>query len=394
MYRVHRHYTSMMLNDTVQHMKALRNDLDYSNFRLPMDEQRLLATRKQIPAAYKPNHLNEVSAWKAFGTDSIYSLAAGEVTSDITNDILADLKQIGETGIDEAIGFPQQQFTYSHVSDGYVRSDPVRGTDYLLDVYFNSRTDGVSDEIRRVHLVRPLDEVEVTHTRRQSSTDKDGATSFHIILPISKSRGSDLDVFMRNQFEPGFLSSTSVRANLVVVPLDDASKPQSPTIHEVVSWYRVKYPSSAIDVIEPPVVPTAEAAYFHALHNIQQQQEPSSQSPLVLFTSTNLTVTSHVFYSCLFRTGVSDVTQSDSIYSNYNFVDYKSRKKRSNKPFSQIYQPVPFRVFPAASGLQAVGDTSRKISSEIGFWDDSAAFGEEGNSIIAPLCGRLDDLRP
>uniref|UniRef100_H2Y7R9 Uncharacterized protein n=1 Tax=Ciona savignyi TaxID=51511 RepID=H2Y7R9_CIOSA len=123
-------------------------------------------------------------------------------------------------------------------------------------------------------------------------------------------------------------------------------------------------------------------------------QEPSSQSPLVLFTSTNLTVTSHVFYSCLFRTGVSDVTQSDSIYSNYNFVDYKSRKKRSNKPFSQIYQPVPFRVFPAASGLQAVGDTSRKISSEIGFWDDSAAFGEEGNSIIAPLCGRLDDLRP
>nr|XP_002131640.1 chondroitin sulfate synthase 1-like [Ciona intestinalis] len=392
MYRVHRHYTSIMVNATVQKMKSQRIDLELSNIRLPMDEQRQLVTSKQIPMANKPSHLREVNTWKSFRTDSIYSIAAGDVTSDITNDVLADLKQIGETGIDEAIGLPQQQFTYSHVSDGYLRSDPVRGTDYLLDVYFSSKSNDVADEIRRVHLVRPLSELEVTHVKRPSVANKGARPPFYVILPLPGSRGSDLDVFVRNEFEPSFFVPEDDRAFLIVVPLGGADKQQSPTINEVSDWYRVKYPQTPITILERSSIQTVEDAYSQGLALIQEQQKPGDLSPLVLFTATNLTLTSNVYSSCLFRTGLSDVTQSDSFYSNYNFVDYKSRRKRSSRPFAQIYQPVPFRIFPLASGTQEPNTGAQIVNEDIGFWDTSSTFGEEGNDVLAPLCGRLNDL--
>ena len=48
-----------------------------------------------------------------------------------------------------------QKFTYSHVSDGYLRSDYQRGTDYILDVYFNSKMPNASNEVRRGALLLP-----------------------------------------------------------------------------------------------------------------------------------------------------------------------------------------------------------------------------------------------
>ena len=57
--------------------------------------------------------------------------------------------QIGESGIDDAIGqYPGLKFTFSHVSGGYSRSDFRRGTDYLLDVYFAGRIANASNEVR------------------------------------------------------------------------------------------------------------------------------------------------------------------------------------------------------------------------------------------------------
>ncbi|CAK8690721.1 unnamed protein product [Clavelina lepadiformis] len=421
MYRVHRHYTSLMLNSTVQEMTHLHKNIDETNRQLPVGEQRHLSSGKRLVASFKPRRLDDVCTWKSFAIDSVYDLSLSHVARDITNDVLADLKQIGETGIDEAVGMSlPSKFTYSHLSDGYIRSDPLRGTDYLLDVYFTSKESTNTNQVRRVHLVRPAGDLEVSAIRQSSSGWQD--VDFYIILPVKRSRPSEFESFMRTFFEPTFLLRTDVpSSNLIVIPFGEEKTPalssQTPSSNDIVHWYRATYPGSKFVILENAASNAKDAlqqAYakgiMYAYEELKEDKIKLKRS-VVILTDVNISLTHDVLKSCVFRTGVpSQGYAYSSYYSNYNFVDYKRRRRKAGQPPpSQLYQPVPFRVYPSVglepwpTSLVPQNPDSKSgraafphemVKSEFGFWDSGLIGDDEGNAVTAPLCGRLSDIYP
>nr|CAB3230901.1 chondroitin sulfate synthase 1-like [Phallusia mammillata] len=409
MYRVHRHYTSLLLNSTIQEMSVIGKDLDRTNVVLPLDQQRFLSMEKTLVPEFKPRRLKEVKVWQSFEVDSIYSLAPARVTQDITNDMLADLKQVGETGIDEAIGHPQQQtYTYSHVSDGYLRSDPHRGTDYFLDVYFNSKQKGTPDQIRRVRLLRPAGDLEVTGIRDHKLSQREKSAYFFVIVPVERSQSSVFESFMRNHYESTFLSPhINKKVVLVAVPYqltNDKSGQtwaSSPSAEDVVKWYKIKYPDAHILTATPQDgadISVTDNAYAKGLVVAERflSDVGAVDAPSYAFlTSSNISLSVKVVTSCLHRTSSQTAVDSD----NYNFLDYKVGKAPHTSS-SLLYQPVPFRVFPSAPVMSwdntnsANGLPQSSLTSSVGFWDQSVATGEDCNRLVAPLCGQLNQFLP
>lgn len=232
--------------------------------------------------------------------------------------------------------------------------------------------------------------------------------------------GGQLESFMKNYYEPTFLSRPGlVSATLVVVPvgeLNGEEAPSSPSIEDVVNWYKIKYRDLRLDLLSAEADDADESSEWRMQRSfargVLRAEQLHKSSPgcskanaLLLLTLTNFSLSFDAYKSCALRGGKLSQNSFDR-YDAYNFMQYRSGRPVARLQ-SQLYQPVPFQVFPAAYGalwpVSNVGNridgsksnapfASNSLSSELGFWGVSIAALESGDGATAPLCGQLVDF--
>ena len=218
---------------------------------------------------------------------------------------------------------------------------------------------------------------------------------FYVILFTSDESVSQFEAFMRNYFEPVFLSgNTAGSLKLVIVVAPGRTEP-SPTTQEVASWYRDKHPGLDVEVLpaggERPPVGAVDEAYAHGVMHVSRmlQHEDAQQHATILLTTTQVYFGQHSLRTCILRTFSSNPEKSNG----------RNCHDISNST-SQLYQPIPFTVFPKPnnhpniflqSDFKAENIPITNLNSENGFWEIKYN-NSEINKVIAPLCGRVSDF--
>ncbi|XP_039255797.2 chondroitin sulfate synthase 1-like [Styela clava] len=398
MYKIHRHFTSLLLNSSTQEISYLRHQSKALNEHLPVFKHRQLSTVKIPPRPYKAEKINGVTSWKSFNVEAMFGLSYMTPSRDITNDCLADLKQIGETAIDVAIDHSATHLTYSHLAGGYYRTDPLRGTDYLLDISFSSKEEGKPNEVKRVHILRPLEDLKVSAIEEYDN--KLETVNLYIILPIreSPSASGDLERYIRKYYEPTILQrafgsqdSVNIIPTLIISMynsksngISDAQDSITPSVQDVVNWFRVKYPDSKMEVFpkgntgsqaeQNTYSHNIDFAYMQAVLHISRSRKEVTRSKednekdVVLLSSMKFSLTKAMLDTCIERSSL--ITKEEKADSE------------QNGKHIQLYQPVPFALHPG----KKLSDSNNIPEKDTGFWYQK---GDEKNDLNMPICGSV-----
>lgn len=218
--------------------------------------------------------------------------------------------------------------------------------------------------------------------------------NFFIIIPVTESDSGDFEAFMMNYYEPLILQHSPgaldviSRLTLIVSSYDDETRPSknmkgaaSPSIDDVIGWYKIKYPHASIEV---PGVPHSKSvslnlAYRRGISLASQLSHDRVGLNYAILTSSNFSLSFSLFNACMMRT------------SNNGRSFYEAKYPAFNQMW--FYQPVPFAVYPAvtSSGKFSKDDMSRFVpSGNLGFWDLNESSTE--TSINLPLCSLLSNF--
>lgn len=397
MYKIHRHYMSLLLNASTHSITYLRQQSLSLNKVLPYGKHRDLSVGRVPPDPYKADKIEDVVVWNAFSVESLYSLSYINPSDDITNDFLADLKQIGETAIDTAIDHADSHLSYSHIAGGYYRTDFLRGTDYLLDIYFTSKDASKPDKVKRVHILRPLADLKISNVEEYVKNGKDISIFIVLALNSAVDTASDLEEFMRKYYEQASMQISSgrlqrVKTSLIIASYGGRNKEthdnqdsRSPSVEDVVKWFRVKYPQSNIEAIlgqgnnEKNDAVSSVDGYSHNAPQAHTKGASraiklwdGSTNGLILLSTLNYSLSRQLFESCMYFSSLKG-SRDDS-------------EGVLHDAGTQFYQPIPFSPY---SSMPLYGGNNA-YNGDSGYWLPKKEV--TGENLNLPICGSVNRL--
>nr|XP_054492424.1 chondroitin sulfate synthase 2 isoform X2 [Agelaius phoeniceus] len=137
-----------------------------------------------IPPPFQPKTRFEVLRWDYFTEEQVYACVDGSPKCELHGVDLADVADVVATAMEELNRKyqPVLHVRKQQLVNGYRRFDPTRGMEYTLDLQVEVVTQkGHSRSItKRVHLVRPLSEVEIIPMPYVTE-----ASRINVILPLT-----------------------------------------------------------------------------------------------------------------------------------------------------------------------------------------------------------------
>ncbi|XP_062354376.1 chondroitin sulfate synthase 2 isoform X2 [Cinclus cinclus] len=137
-----------------------------------------------IPPPFQPKTRFEVLRWDYFTEEQVYACVDGSPKCELHGVDLADVADVVATAMEELNRKyqPVLHVRKQQLVNGYRRFDPTRGMEYTLDLQVEVVTQkGHSRSVtKRVHLVRPLSEVEIIPMPYVTE-----ASRINVILPLT-----------------------------------------------------------------------------------------------------------------------------------------------------------------------------------------------------------------
>ncbi|XP_075567101.1 chondroitin sulfate synthase 2 isoform X3 [Pelecanus crispus] len=137
-----------------------------------------------IPPPFQPKTRFEVLRWDYFTEEQVYACVDGSPKCELRGADLADVADVVATAMEELNRKyqPVLHVRKQQLVNGYRRFDPTRGMEYTLDLQVEVVTQkGHSRSVtKRVHLVRPLSEVEIIPMPYVTE-----ASRINVILPLT-----------------------------------------------------------------------------------------------------------------------------------------------------------------------------------------------------------------
>ncbi|KYO33069.1 hypothetical protein Y1Q_0016268 [Alligator mississippiensis] len=205
MYRLHKHFAQVELERTYQEIQQLQLEIQNTSS-LSADGDHSATWPVGIPPPFQPKTRFEVLRWDYFTEEQVYACVDGAPKCELRGVDLADVADVVATAMEElnrkyqpALHLRKQQLV-----NGYRRFDPTRGMEYTLDLQLEVVTQkGHSRSLtRRVHLVRPLSEVEIIPMPYVTE-----ASRINVILPLTAHdrdrAGRFLEAYAAAAFESG-----------------------------------------------------------------------------------------------------------------------------------------------------------------------------------------------
>lgn len=183
MYRLHKYFAQVELERTYQEIQQLQLEIQNASS-LSADGDHSAAWPVGIPPPFQPKTRFEVLRWDYFTEDQVYACVDGSPKCELQGADLADVADVVATAMEELNRKyqPVLHVRKQQLVNGYRRFDPTRGMEYTLDLQVEVVTQkGHSRSVtKRVHLVRPLSEVEIIPMPYVTE-----ASRINVILPLT-----------------------------------------------------------------------------------------------------------------------------------------------------------------------------------------------------------------
>ncbi|CAH1788052.1 unnamed protein product [Owenia fusiformis] len=241
-YRLHRHFCELALNESKVELEKTKDDIIRMSYSAPGG--RASATWPiGIPPPFKPKTRFDVIRWDYFTETQIFlendfsnvKPLTGVHKLDVDDVITTSLKRLNEKYGDI--------YNFGRLVNGYRRFDPTRGMEYTLDLTVKEKF-GKSTEIhKRVHLVRPLSQVEIVPMPYVTEN-----TRVNLILPVSAEDRdgvvSFLDSYAHTCLDSG--DNTNLFIVFIYNPQDPIDKDDIfAVLKSMITYYENKYQNGA-----------------------------------------------------------------------------------------------------------------------------------------------------
>merc|ERR1712136_384188 len=112
--------------------------------------------------AYKPKGMYEVVRWLHFDDQYVYDNINGKPKTPVTGHWKEEISAVSQVAVEYITASTRQDWELHKLSNGYVKTDSVHGTQYLVDLELKTRSASATSEVRsfRVHLNHPFANVE------------------------------------------------------------------------------------------------------------------------------------------------------------------------------------------------------------------------------------------
>ena len=117
---------------------------------------------------FRPQSRFEVIQWQYFTEHYTYGYNENNPKVKLVGDHKRDIDEVCETAKKMLTREPDYEGVVPRLVNGYRRVDPWRGAEYILDIGLKKSSS--EEEIRRVHLLRPLTRVESVQVNRYTIT--------------------------------------------------------------------------------------------------------------------------------------------------------------------------------------------------------------------------------
>nr|CAB3232248.1 Not6 protein [Phallusia mammillata] len=137
---------------------------------------------------YKPKGMYEVTRWLYFDENNVYDIINEEPKVALNGHWREDIKAVSQVGLEYINANKMLGHSWALVSlkNGYMRTDSLRGTDYMLDLIVRpttlNSTKSVYDRTFRVRMVHPFENID---NSRSISVRKEIQGKIKIIVPTS-----------------------------------------------------------------------------------------------------------------------------------------------------------------------------------------------------------------
>uniref|UniRef100_A0A8B9CR51 Hexosyltransferase n=1 Tax=Anser brachyrhynchus TaxID=132585 RepID=A0A8B9CR51_9AVES len=183
MYRLHKYFAQVELERTYLEIEQLQLEIQNASS-LSADGDHGATWPVGIPPPFQPKTRFEVLRWDYFTEDQVYACVDGSPKCELQGADLADVADVVATAMEELNRKyqPVLHVRKQQLVNGYRRFDPTRGMEYTLDLQVEVVTQkGHSRSVtKRVHLVRPLSEVEIIPMPYVTE-----ASRINVILPLT-----------------------------------------------------------------------------------------------------------------------------------------------------------------------------------------------------------------
>lgn len=138
--------------------------------------------------AYKPKGMYEVTRWLYFDEDHVYDIINEEPKIVLNGHWREDMKAVSQVGLDyiNANNMLGHSWALVALKNGYMRTDSLRGTDYMLDLIVRpttvNSTKSVYERTFRVRMVHPFENID---NSKSISVQREIQGKIKIIVPIS-----------------------------------------------------------------------------------------------------------------------------------------------------------------------------------------------------------------
>uniref|UniRef100_A0A8C4WHV6 Hexosyltransferase n=1 Tax=Gopherus evgoodei TaxID=1825980 RepID=A0A8C4WHV6_9SAUR len=183
MYRLHKHFAQVELERTYQEIQQLQLEIQNTSS-LSADGDHGATWPVGITPPFQPKTRFEVLRWDYFTEEQLYSCVDGSPKCELRGVDMADVADVVAMAMEELNRKyqPVLHIRKQQLVNGYRRFDPTRGMEYTLDLQVEVVTQkGHSRSVvKRVHLVRPLSEVEIIPMPYVTE-----ASRINVILPLT-----------------------------------------------------------------------------------------------------------------------------------------------------------------------------------------------------------------
>ncbi|XP_033021428.1 chondroitin sulfate glucuronyltransferase [Lacerta agilis] len=203
MYRLHKRFSRMKLEQTYQEIEELQAQIRNLTALMPSGEAEL-SWPVGVSAPFSPKTRFEVIGWDYFTEQHLFSCPDGAPKCELQGASKADVGDILQAALEQLNRRyqPQLRFRKRRLLNGYRRFDPTRGMEYQLELLLEAVTQKGHSHLlsKRVQLLRPLSQVEIIPMPYVTE-----ATRLQLVLPLTVQEldflGGFLDAFATNALD-------------------------------------------------------------------------------------------------------------------------------------------------------------------------------------------------
>lgn len=287
------------------------------------DEMRRLEPTSQIslsqqPAPsvrppHPPKNKFEINFWDYFNQTRIMSVFSEQPSSGIIGGLREEARYVLTKAIYIANqGVPlSERLMFEKLENGYHRTDPMRGSEYILDFVFRKTLDRNTRVRKRINILRPFHESVVPINPPLNKK----RVNFIVTLSGLSNR---LEQFLRN-FERNVFTQKE-DASLTIVLYEG---PESNKVHELVNKYTQRHSSANINIIETQ-------GNFARGVGLHQGTHPFKDHELLFFVDVDLEVKTDFIHRCQLNTIQNKQVYFPIFFKLYN-LDFVNKYYKGNE---------------------------------------------------------------